>query len=84
VKNIFFLLMVFSLSALAASWLYPENDLPELVASAVAAGESKALVENAAPVAATLEALDENDRYVTLEGVEAARAAVTAGIQRPW
>ena len=82
-RNIFFLLMVFTLSALAASWLYPGNDTPELVASAVAAGESKVPVENAASLAATPQALDENEPYVILEGAETARVALTAGIERP-
>ncbi len=81
-RNIFFLLMVFTMSALAASWLYPENDTPELVASAVAAGESKVPVENAASRAATPQTLEESAAYVILEGTETARVALTAGIER--
>lgn len=52
-RNISFLLMVFTLSALAASWLYPGNDTPELVASAVAPNESKVPVEKVASLATT-------------------------------
>jgi hypothetical protein len=83
-RNIFFLLMVFTLSAVAASWLYPENDTPELVASAVAAGESKVPVENVASLAATPQALDENAPYLILEGAETARVALTTGMESPW
>ncbi|MDZ7596853.1 MAG: hypothetical protein U5J82_00785 [Desulfobacterales bacterium] len=69
-KNPYFSLTVFILAALTAGWLYPGYKLPDLVPSAVAAGEPKVLEENINTMTATVESVDLATRMVTLKGPE--------------
>jgi hypothetical protein len=52
-RNPFFLLMVFTLSALAAGWLYPGDRTTDLVSTAAAGGEAKVMAESSKTVTAT-------------------------------
>jgi hypothetical protein len=78
-KNPYFSLAVFILAAFAAGWLYPGHKMPELIPSAVAAGEPKVLEENINSVTATVESVDLATRMVTLKGPEGKLMEFRAG-----
>jgi len=78
-KNPYFSLTVFILAAFAAGWLYPGYKMPDLVPSAVAAGEPKVLEENIKKVTATVESVDLATRMVTLKGPEGKLMEFRAG-----
>lgn len=65
-RNPFFLIMVFALSALAAGWLYPGDRTPGLVSTAAAGGEARVVEESVKP--ATVARVDPASGMITLQG----------------
>lgn len=68
-RNPFFLLLVFALSAWAAGWLYPGNRTPDLAPNAGAGRESEVPEENLLKtVKATVARVDPEAGMITLKG----------------